>query len=161
MSTAAQLVDRPQTQSPVKVVSKAGTYMANADEIPWTPFVFPKTFFKLLHLDEDRGSVTLLLLAEQGAPTPLHKHIGAAEIYVLRGSFSYEEGTAHPNYYVHEAGGVVHVAEADDEIMAFVVFHGPLVGYNDDGSVSGVCDCDLFYELAAQNGAVGHLPPRH
>jgi 2,4'-dihydroxyacetophenone dioxygenase len=161
MSTAAQVIDRPQTEASVKVVSKAGTYMADVDKIPWTPFVFPKTFFKLLHLNEDRGAATLLLLAEQGAPTPIHKHVGAAEVYVLRGSFSYEEGTAHANCYVHEAGGVVHVAEANDEILAFGIFHGPLVGYNDDGTVAGVCDCELFYELAAKNGAVGHLPPRH
>jgi quercetin dioxygenase-like cupin family protein len=160
MSTVQQLIDRPQTVPAVKVINKSGTYMADVDGIPWTPFVFPKTFFKLLHLNEDRGTVTLLLLAEKGAPTPIHKHIGAAEIYVLRGSFTYEEGAAGPNYYVHEAGGVVHVAEANDEILAFVVFHGPLVGYNEDGSVSGVCDCDLFYELAERNGAVGHLPQR-
>jgi 2,4'-dihydroxyacetophenone dioxygenase len=160
MSTNAQVIDRPQEATAVKVVGKAGTYMADVDTIPWTPFVFPKTFFKLLHLNDDRGATTLLLLAEKGAPTPIHKHVGAAEILVLRGSFSYEEGTAHPNYYVHEAGGVVHVAEANEEILAFVVFHGPLVGYNEDGSVSGICDCDLFYELAEKNGAVGHLPPR-
>lgn len=73
MSVAAQIVERPPELMPIQVISKAGTYMANTDSIPWTPFVFPKTFFKLLHLNEDRGSVTLLLLAEKGAPTPIRR----------------------------------------------------------------------------------------
>lgn len=143
-----------------RIVSRPGTYMVDVDKLPWTPFVFPKTFFKLLNINSARATSTLLLKAEKGAPTPLHKHVGAAEVYVLKGSFSYEEGSAKSGSYVHEAGGVVHIAEATDEILAYVTFHGPLVGYNDDGSVAGVCDVDLFYDLAKANGAVGHLPAR-
>lgn len=146
--------------SGVKIINKPGTYMADVEAIPWTPFVFPKTYFKILNLNESRGTSMLLLKAERDAPTPVHKHVGAADIFVLKGSFSYEEGTAYSNYFVHEAGGVVHVAEAQDEVLAIVTFHGPLIGYNDDGSVSGVADCDLFYSLAEAQGAVSHLTPR-
>jgi 2,4'-dihydroxyacetophenone dioxygenase len=143
-----------------RIVSKPGTYMVDVEKVRWTAFVFPKTYFKLLNINPARGTATLLLKAEAGAPTPLHKHVGAAEVYVLNGGFSYEEGSAKSGSYVHEAGGVVHIAEANEEVIAYVTFHGPLVGFNDDGSVSGVCDVDLFYDLARANDAVGHLPPR-
>ena len=39
----------------------------------------------------------------------------------------------------------------------FAVVYGPIVGYNDDGSVAGVVDNDLMYELAAANNAAGHI----
>ncbi len=162
MSAALQTVstanDAVNASSPI--VRQTGTYMMQVDDIPWTPFVFPKTFFKILHIDRDRGSATLMLLSEKGAPTPLHKHVGAADIYVLRGSFDYEEGHAATGCFVHEGGGVVHVAETDDEVLALVTFHGPLVGLDDDGSVNGLCDCDLFIELADKNNAISHLPAK-
>jgi quercetin dioxygenase-like cupin family protein len=113
-----------------------------------------------LAFNDARSSVSLLVLAEKDAPTPIHKHLGAAEIYMLKGSLSYEEGTAREGDYLFEAGGTVHIAEARDEVLSLVIFHGPLMGYNDDGSVAGVCDVDLFYKLAADNNAVAHLPPR-
>jgi len=44
--------------------------------------------------------------------------------------------------------------------MMFGIFHGPVVGYDENGKVAGVIDADLLYDLAAANNAVGHLPPR-
>jgi 2,4'-dihydroxyacetophenone dioxygenase len=159
MSASAKSVASSLASDP-RVVAMPGTYMVEIDKIPWTEFVFPKSYFKLLHFDAGQGKSTLLMKAEKGAPTPLHKHVGAAEIYVLKGTFSYEEGTAKAGSYVHEAGGVVHIAQAEDEVLAYITFHGPLVGFNDDNSIAGLCDVDLFYDLAKKNNAVGHLPPR-
>lgn len=157
---ANTLENTTPVNSAVPVVSKKRTYLVDIDHVPWTPFVFPQTFFKLLRIDDANSSVTVMVLAHKDAPTPIHKHVGDAEIYVISGSLSYEEGTAHAGYYLHEAAGTVHIAEAEREVLALVMFKGPLVGYNDDGSVAGICDPDLFYQLAKDNNAVGHLPPR-
>jgi quercetin dioxygenase-like cupin family protein len=159
MSASTKEAASSLTNDP-RVVSKPGSYMVDIDKVPWTEFIFAKSYFKLLNFDANQGKSTLLVKSEKGAPTHLHKHVGAAEIYVIKGSFSYEEGTAHTGSYVHEAGGVVHIAQAEEEVLAYVTFYGPLVGFNDDNSISGLCDVDLFYDLAKKNNAVGHLPPR-
>lgn len=146
-----------QIQADKRIVRKAGSFFLNPESIPWTPFVFPDTWFKLLNVNAERGSMTLILRAGKDAPTPLHKHIGAAEIFVLKGSFAYEEGSGSSGDYVYEAGGVVHIAEAGEEVEAYVIFHGPLVGFDDAGNVTGIMDADLILDLAKANGAAGHI----
>jgi hypothetical protein len=40
------------------------------------------------------------------------------------------------------------------------IFHGPIVGYDDDGNVAGIITADLLWDLAEANGAIAHLPAR-
>ncbi|MEV6136690.1 cupin domain-containing protein [Nocardia sp. NPDC051990] len=136
--------------------------VVNLDNIAWTPFPMPGTAFKLLNINETSGATTILLYVSEGAQAPLHRHLGAAEAYNIFGNWAYE-GEAEPigpNCYVYEPAGVVHLPKQENESLMFGIFHGPIVGYNDDGSVAGVITADLLWDLAAANDAIAHLPAR-
>ncbi|MFE3293284.1 cupin domain-containing protein [Rhodococcus sp. NPDC059234] len=136
--------------------------VVDCDSIAWTPFPMPGTSFKLLNINETTGAASILLYVAENAQAPLHLHCGAAEAYNIFGRWAYE-GEAEsigPNHYIYEPAGIVHLPKQEIESLMFGVFHGPIVGYNEDGSVAGVITHDLLYDLAAANDAVGHLPAR-
>ncbi|MEQ5843778.1 cupin domain-containing protein [Paraburkholderia acidicola] len=150
-------ITRTDFESDKRIVRKAGSFFVNPESIPWTSFPFPDTQFRLLNVDFQKGSMTLILRAGPDALTPLHKHIGAAELFVLNGWFSYEEGKGTKGDYVYEAGGVIHVAEAGNGVEALILFHGPIIGLDDSYSVTGVIDAEMVYSLAKANGATAHI----
>jgi hypothetical protein len=39
----------------------------------------------------------------------------------------------------------------------FAVVHGPLVGYNEDGTIAAVIDGRFMYDLAVQNNMADHI----
>ncbi|WP_280487810.1 cupin domain-containing protein [Nocardia farcinica] len=132
------------------------------DSIPWTPFPMPGTAFKLLNINETTGATSILLYVSEGAQAPLHLHVGAAEAYNIFGNWAYE-GEAEPigpNCYVYEPAGIVHLPKQENEALMFGIFHGPIVGFHDDGTVAGIITADLLWDLAEANGAVAHLPAR-
>jgi 2,4'-dihydroxyacetophenone dioxygenase len=137
-----------------------GSIMITTESIPWIPFALEGTFFKPLHLDDDQGKATILLRVPAGAPAAIHKHLAAVEAYVVQGSFSYEgEGSVGPGDYVYEPGGMVHEPIADEgcDLILFVVSQGSIVGIQPDGTLAGIIDNDLIYELALAAGAHRHL----
>lgn len=152
-----------QALGPVTGPTKSqASQVVDCDTIPWTPFPMPGTSFKLLNINETTGAATILLYVAENAQAPLHMHCGAAEAYNIFGRWAYE-GEAEaigPNCYVYEPAGIVHLPKQESESLMFGIFHGPIVGYTEDGQVAGVITADLLYDLAAANKAVGHLPPR-
>ena len=134
--------------------------MVDADSLPWVPFALEGTFFKLLHLNDDRGAATFILKIPKGCKADMHKHLATVEAYVLQGEFSYEnEGYAKQGHYVLEPGGVVHepIAEGNEDLILFVVAHGPVQGVEPDGTFGGVIDNDVIYQCAVDGGAAGHV----
>lgn len=136
--------------------------VTNCDSISWTPFPMPGTSFKLLNINETTGATTILLYVSEGAEAPLHRHLGGAEAYNIFGTWAYE-GEADPigpNCYVYEPAGIVHLPKQESESLMLGIFHGPIVGYDDDGNVAGINTADLLWDLAEANGAIAHLPAR-
>ncbi|MCC5857498.1 MAG: 2,4'-dihydroxyacetophenone dioxygenase family protein [Ectothiorhodospiraceae bacterium] len=156
MSTAHEM-PRQATHPHIAPVRRAGGMMLDTEQLPWTPFALPGTYFKLLHLDDNHGKATLLLKVPDGVVTDIHRHLAAVEAFVVKGSFSYEEGTVKTGGYVYEPGGVVHQPESHGELILFVVAYGPVMGYDEQGNPAGLIDNDLMYQLAADNGAAGHI----
>ena len=152
------------TDPPVPLVRRAGAIVVNLDDIPWTEFPIPGNQFKLLRIDEGSGSFTFYLRTEHDAPLVVHKHVGGSEVFNLRGHWQYEDRPPlGPNTYVYEPTGVIHqpTATAPGEVSEMLVIdHGCFVAYDSAGNVSAVVDAEVMYDLAAANGAVGHLPPR-
>ncbi|MEL7029608.1 MAG: 2,4'-dihydroxyacetophenone dioxygenase family protein [Pseudomonadota bacterium] len=140
----------------------SASVMMDVSRIPWCEFALPGTFFKPLHLNDDAGAATFILRIPAGGAAEAHKHLAAVEAYVISGSFSYpDEGSVGPGDYVFEPGGIVHEPHADggEDLILFVVAHGPVQGVNADGSPGGVIDNDVIYEFAKAGGAAGHLRP--
>lgn len=134
--------------------------MINVDTLDWIDFPMPGTTFKPLHLDDNAGRATFLLRVPAGGYTEPHRHLSSVEAYVVQGGFSYPgEGTVKAGDYVWEPGGVTHTpgSDGDEDLILFVVAHGPVVGVNADGSPGGVIDNDLIYEFAKAGNQHHHL----
>jgi len=132
-------------------------------KLPWLDWVMPGTWFKLLNVNPVTGGFTMMLKVEPNNAAPVHGHLGAVEGIILDGGFSYGDDHGYAGNYVHEGAGIRHepVTHAAGMVM-FAVVNGPLCGYNDDGSVAGVVDARLMYDLAAAAGAAGHIEkPSH
>jgi 2,4'-dihydroxyacetophenone dioxygenase len=131
--------------------------------LPWTDWVMPGTWFKLLSINVTTGGFSLILKVEPSNEAPLHGHFGAVEGIILEGGFSYGNDIGRAGHYVYEGAGISHEpnTHADGMIM-FAVIHGPLGGYNPDGTVAGVIDARLMYDLAVAGGAADHIErPSH
>ncbi len=136
------------------------SHMVNVNTLEWVNFPLPGTQFKLLHLDDNAGRASFLLRVPAGCYTDPHRHLASVEAYVIQGGFSYPgEGTVVAGDYVWEPGGVNHTpgAEGDEDLILFVVAHGPVQGVNEDGSPGGLIDNDLMYEFAKAGNQHHHI----
>jgi hypothetical protein len=143
--------------SVIRKTKQNGWSFFDPKTIPWTAWAMAGTYFKLLNLDETSGAFTFLLKVDSGIEAPVHKHVGLAEAFLLEGEFGYGDDRGSAGWYTRELGGVVHQPDSPQGVTMFAVAHGPIVGYNEDGSIAGVVDVEWMYEAAAANGAAGHL----
>jgi len=123
----------------------------------------PGTWFKLLGVNPITGGFTMLLKVAPNNEAPVHGHLGAVEGYILEGGFSYDDDHGLRDHYVFEGAGIRHIPNThDDGMIMFAIAHGPLCGYNDDGSVAGIVDARFMYDLAAADNAAAHVEkPSH
>ncbi|TDZ24618.1 Lipase 1 [Colletotrichum orbiculare MAFF 240422] len=56
----------------------------HCDDLKWLPLA-PKVWIKLIKMTPETGAYTVIVRAEKGGVLPRHRHIGSAEIYVIRG----------------------------------------------------------------------------
>ena len=135
-----------------------GSLIVRAEQVPWTPWALPGTWFKLLDYDHNHSFTVILLKIAGDAPPVAHKHIGAANAYIVSGGFGYEHGHVYGGDYMCEAGGVTHTPSAHPEGCILLGFmHGAVQGLNADGSIAGVIDVDWYIEAAKNNNAFAHL----
>lgn len=127
------------------------------ETVPWTPWAMPGTHFKLLNICEANGRFTFLLKVDPGTVAPIHKHLGEGEAIILEGSFGYGDEVGHAGWYSHESAGSLHIPHSPEGLLMFAISHGPIAGFNPDGSVAGLIDVDWMYETARQNGAADHI----
>jgi len=146
----------PEIQPP-QVTRHTRPVFFDPSSLPWTEWVMPGTWFKLLNLNDIQGSFTILLKVDPDMDTPIHKHAGGVEVFVLEGEFGYDDDRGGAGCYAFEASGSVHQPDSPGGTLMFAVIYGPIIGYNDDGSVAGVVDNDLMYELAKANSAADHI----
>jgi len=133
------------------------------DELEWVDWVMPDTWFKLLAINPITGGFTMMLKVAANNKAPIHGHIGSVEGFILEGGFAYEDDWGYAGDYVQEPAGINHkpVTGADGMVM-FAIAHGPLAGYNDDGSVALILDAREMYRMAEAAGAASHVDkPAH
>lgn len=125
--------------------------------IPWTEWVMPGTHFKLLHVNDLQGTFTILLKVDPDNEAPLHHHIGGIEAYIIEGEFGYGDDRGTVGCYTFEPGGSMHKPDSPQGTVMFAVVYGPIIGYNEDGSVAVVVDPDLMFRMADENNAADHI----
>lgn len=144
----------------LKAKKEKGNRFTDTNLIPWTSFFLNGVDFKLLNFDGDR--CTLLVKVEKGTKLAIHQHLEPVELYLMSGSFGYEDpetGKADMIYaggYLYEPPGTVHEPTSPDGFVGVAVIHGAVSGFAADGSKVRIGPAD-YYQRAKENNAVGHL----
>jgi 2,4'-dihydroxyacetophenone dioxygenase len=145
----------------VQTETRPGARMIDTDLIPWTEFPAPGVRFKLLNLDDVNDGLTMLMQVDEGVQMPIHRHLGAVQVFTLAGRWSYDEGEIGPRGYGYEPNGVVHEPSSQTALELLIVANGPVANLDDDGNITAIIDNDVLFDLAKNNKAIGHLPPRY
>ena len=77
---------------------------------------------KLLWQDPESEAYTALFRMAPGARLPKHRHVGAEQTFVLKGSLVDDEGTCTANNFVWRSAGSVHSAHAPDGCLSISMF---------------------------------------
>lgn len=149
--------------STVKATATVRSAFFDHSKLPWADWVMPGTWFKLLNVNPITGGFTMMLRVSPNNEAPVHGHLGSVEGIILEGGFSYGEDHGYTGNYVSEGAGIRHEPNTHaGGMVMFAVVNGPLCGYNDDGTVAGIVDARLMYDLAVKAGAAGHIEkPSH
>jgi 2,4'-dihydroxyacetophenone dioxygenase len=117
--------------------------LLRTEDLPWMP-LGPGTWYKLLRTSAETGTWSALLKMEAGSRFAPHKHLGAAEFYVLKGALEYRAGIARAGDYGYEPLGVEHGATtcSEETVITFTAY-GPIVFYNEDGSIQMILDWEF------------------
>jgi len=133
--------------------------LVRCKDLPWLP-LGPGTWFKLLRISEETGVWTSLIKMEAGSRFAAHKHLGAAEFFVIKGEFDYRAGTAKAGDYGYEPLGAMHGATTCTVESEYVITtYGPIAFLNEDGSVQMLYDFSAAKKLwdEQQAGKVGSV----
>ncbi len=121
--------------------------LVRCKDLPWHP-LGPGTWFKLLRVSEETGVWTSLIKMEAGSRFAPHKHLGAAEFFVVKGEFDYRAGTAKAGDYGYEPLGAIHGATTCTVESEYVITtYGPIAFLNEDGSVQMLYDFSAAKKL--------------
>ena len=152
----------PKRSSTDHLHQRDGSILVRVDQIAWTPWAMPGTWFKLLRVDDDNATMVMLLKVAPNSPAPAHHHLGSAEAFLLEGCFSYDYGTIGTGDYVFEAGGCTHDPTTHEEgAVMFAIVKGGLQGTDNSGKPAGpVLDINWHVELARAHGAADHIRRR-
>ena len=132
----------------------------DTDEIPWTAWVIPGMWFKMLNYEGDRCS--LLVKMDKGITLAMHKHHEPVEFFLLEGSFGYVDEETGKEYLVRKMGylfeppGTVHRPITPDGCMGFAVLHGKIAGFDENGNELELGTAE-YYRRAKANNEVAHL----
>ena len=123
-----------------------GDFHVASNDVPWK-VLRDGYHFKLLRTCPVTGTWVALFRAVAGSSVPPHKHIGAAEYFVLKGRIEIRGGvensgvTAHAGDYGYEPNGIIHEKTCFPEPCEYLfINHGPLQYLNDDGGTLFVLD---------------------
>jgi anti-sigma factor ChrR (cupin superfamily) len=139
----------PSPRAAEKHSSHDGGATINCKELPWLPLA-PKIWIKLVKLQPETGVYTVIIRAEPGGVLPPHRHVEAAEIYVLKGTGDHPQ-TGHfaEGDYVSEHKGAVHdplVFEIETEML--MISQGASVFLDEQGNDLYTMDVQMLQGLA-------------
>ena len=120
-------------------------YLKGGDT-PWVPFTpyNEKVGIKLLHVDQSRGEMALLMRVPAGTYLGAHNHRGRVVLYTIKGGWRYMEHDwiAREGDFVYETAGSRHSfqGEAGADAELFVLLDGSLEFLDEAGNVAAIED---------------------
>jgi gentisate 1,2-dioxygenase len=122
----------PQDISPVSSeLADALTQSAKMDWIETTP---DKAYMKILWFSQETGRWAALLRWKKGYVARPHKHLSAAQAFILSGKLQVRDGTLEAGDFLYEPNGMVHgetTALEDTEYL--FMCDGPVLYFDDEG----------------------------
>jgi len=147
----------PQMEGAIALTQHTRPAFIDPKSIPWMPWVMEGTHYKLMMVDVRSGGFTLFLKVDPGTVAPAHGHVGAVEGVILEGGFAYDDDAGSTGDYICEHAAAVHKPLSPEGCVMFAITHGPLVGYNEDGSIAAVVDAKMMYDMASASGVADHI----
>ena len=153
------LLSNSNTQGMKTLILDTNLYI-DTDEIPWTAWVIPGMWFKMLHYEGEKCS--LLVRMEKGITLAIHKHLEPVEFFLMEGSFGYVDEDTGTEYlvkkmgYLYEPPGTAHRPITPDGCLGFSVLHGKIQGFDEQGNSIELGTAE-YYRRAKANNAVAHL----
>lgn len=141
----------------IKLTKHDRAAFIDPETLPWTPWVMDGTYYKLMTVDVRSGGFTLFLKVDPGTDAPAHGHLGGVEGVILEGGFAYEDDAGSQGDYICEHAASIHAPVSPQGCIMFAILHGPLVGYNEDGTIAAVIDAKMMYEMAVGAGVADHI----
>ena len=122
----------------------------HCDALPWLPLA-PQVFMKVIKLVPETGAYSIMIRAEPGGVLPRHKHLEAAEIFILKGKGEHKQsGAFRPGDYVSERKGAVHdplVFTEETELL--MVSSGPSAFLGPNDETLYMMDVPMLQQFAA------------
>ena len=110
--------------------------------LPWTP-MGEGSWGKILRVCAETGMWTVLFKQEAGSIAPPHKHLAAADFFVIEGCIEYRGGVAKAGTFARETLGAVHERTAfPEETIYLFTSYGALAMYGPEGNIAGVLDAE-------------------
>lgn len=105
-------------------------------------------WIKVLRVSLETGHWVALFKQSAGTFVPPHKHLAAAEFYVLEGCIEYRGGKAEAGYYGYEPLGAVHEKTSFPvDTIYLLTSYGPLAMRDEKGELLGVMDSEMMHAL--------------
>jgi anti-sigma factor ChrR (cupin superfamily) len=120
----------------------------NSDELPWIE-MGEGAWGKVLRTCSETGAWTVLFKQAAGTHAPPHKHLAAADFFVLQGRIEYRGGVATTGYFAREPLNAIHErTEFPEETIYLFASEGPMAMYAPDGSIAGIMDAETFASMS-------------
>lgn len=135
----------------------AGGDTVHTGEVPWLPLA-EKVFIRVLKTNRETGGFSVMIRAEPGGVLPRHRHVGEAEVYILKGQGNHpQSGDFGPGDFITEPKGALHdPVEFGEETELLMICDGPSEFLGEDGGVQHVMDLGMLDYLVARYGGEKH-----
>jgi len=99
---------------------EGSSYLSATDA--WQSTDTPGFWIRNLLVDPTASATTMLMKIDPGAFADRHSHAELEQIFVLEGSFFYEERLLLPGDFCARAAGALHTAGSKDGAVVFLVY---------------------------------------
>lgn len=129
-----------------------------ATNLPWLP-IARGVDMKVLRIGEESGFWTTLVRFKPEGVLPRHWHLSVSEFYVLKGEGNHPQaGDFKPGDYFYEFTGAFHdEVRTDEEVILFMVSHGPFAFVAPDDSVQYMMDAATIKLMVEKQGKLSKL----
>ncbi|OJJ48591.1 hypothetical protein ASPZODRAFT_150787 [Penicilliopsis zonata CBS 506.65] len=126
----------------------------NCNSLPWLPLA-PNVWVRIVKMDAETGSYTIMVRAEPGGVLPRHRHLANAAIYIIKGNGAHPQtGAFKQGDFVTERDGATHEPlHFHEECELLMISDGPSAFLDDADRTLFLMDVPMLQGLQAAASA--------